>query len=192
MEQKREYSSKGESLNKRVKWLLLSALTTTDLLLAVADASCDVMGSSNSSCWFHLLPTTPSDRRFRYCNETKQVWLCHYERFFNCNQLWLWTEICLLSKMFVCCAGDHPAPRQCGHQHQPGSGVPLLVRALWKWSREYSYDGWRSCSGASAAWSGPRIGTSQSSRELPALPSKWPERYHAVMISGRAVRTPTR
>ena len=29
MEQKREYSSKGESLNKRVKWLLLSALTTS-------------------------------------------------------------------------------------------------------------------------------------------------------------------
>ena len=53
-------------------------------------------------------------------------------------------------------------------------------------------DGWRSCSGASAVWSGPRIGTSQSSRELPALPSKWPERYHAVMISARAVRRPTR
>ena len=32
--------------------------------------------------------------------------------------------------MFVCCAGDHLASRQYGHR--PGSGVLLLVRALWR------------------------------------------------------------
>ena len=28
--------------------------------------------------------------------------------------------------MFVCCAGDHPAPRQYGHQHQLGPVFPSL------------------------------------------------------------------
>ena len=42
--------------------------------------------------------------------------------------------------MFVCCAGDHPATREYGHQQQPGSGVPLLVRALSRWSRDCSAD----------------------------------------------------
>ena len=40
--------------------------------------------------------------------------------------------------MFVCCAGDQQAPRQRGHQHQPGWGVPLFVRAFWSWSRDGS------------------------------------------------------
>ena len=66
---------------------------------------------------------------------------------------------------------------------------------------ESQWLGWRSCSGASAAWSGPRLGTSRSStspsrspstrclsKDSSQLPSKWPERYHAVMISARAVR----
>ena len=57
----------GESLIKWVKWLLLSALTTRTLLLALADA-CDMINdamniSSNLTWWFHLLPTTPSVRR---------------------------------------------------------------------------------------------------------------------------------
>ena len=60
---------------------------------------------------------------------------------------------------------------------------------------------WFGCSRASAAWSRPRLGTSRSStspswspsarclsEDSSQLPSKWPERYHAVMISARAVR----
>ena len=60
---------------------------------------------------------------------------------------------------------------------------------------------WFGCSRASAAWSRPRLGTSRSSTSpsrspssrclseySSQLPSKWPERYHAVMISARAVR----
>ena len=60
---------------------------------------------------------------------------------------------------------------------------------------------WFGCSRASAAWSRPRLGTSRSSTSpsrspssrcsseySSQLPSKWPEWYHAVMISARAVR----
>merc|ERR1712155_407451 len=60
---------------------------------------------------------------------------------------------------------------------------------------------WFVCSRASAAWSRARLGTSRSSTSPPRspstrclsedssqLPSKCPERYHAVMISARAVR----
>ena len=60
-ESEREHPCKEESFIKWVKWLLPSALTTTDLLLAVALA-CIMMWSSNSSWWFHLLPTTPSEQ----------------------------------------------------------------------------------------------------------------------------------
>ena len=167
-------------------------VTTTNLLLAVADAMvvmwCEHpihrVGSILSSSYYTIRPEILI---LQWNKAGMPLWkILQLESALALN----WN---LFAILIVCVfAGDHPAPRQCGHQHQPGSGVPLLVRALWRWSRDDSDDGWRSCSGASAAWSGPRIGTSQSSRELPALPSKWPERYHAVMISGRAVRTPTR
>ena len=57
--------------------------------------------------------------------------------FLNWKQLWLWNLFAILNA-FMCCAGDHPATRQCGHQHQHWSGVPLLVRAFWRWSRDGS------------------------------------------------------
>ena len=66
-----------------VKRLRLSAFTTYNVKRHNHEPSsgsgwclwCDAMNtSSNSSWWFHLLTTTPSDRRFWYCNETKQVW----------------------------------------------------------------------------------------------------------------------
>ena len=34
-----------------------------------------------------------------------------------------------------------PAPRQYGHQHRAGSGIPLIVQALWRWIRDGSDDG---------------------------------------------------
>ena len=97
---------------------------------------------------FHLLSTTPSDDSdrtgdFLYCNETKQVW--NDERFFT-----LQFELAFALK-FVCypkcsCVVQViiqiiPAPRQYGHQHRAGSGVPLIVRALWRWIRDGSDDG---------------------------------------------------
>ena len=98
--------------------------------------------------------------------------------------------------MFVCCAGDHQAPRHHGHQQQLGPVFPWY---------ELCGDGVAMVrmqpGAASAAWSRPRLGTSRSStspsrspstrclsEDSSQLPSKWPERYHAVMISARAVR----
>ena len=128
---------------------------------------CDAMNiSSNLSWWFHLLPTTPSDRRLRdFEIAMKQS---RYDMMKDPSiETSFGSEICLLSLMFVCCAGDHLAPWQYHHQHRPGSGIPLLARALSRWSRNDSDD----CSGASAAWSGPRLGTSRSSTSPSRSPS---------------------
>ena len=152
---------------------------------------CDAMNiSSNLSWWFHLLPTTPSDRRLRdFEIAMKQS---RYDMMKDPSiETSFGSEICLLSLMFVCCAGDHLAPWQYHHQHRPGSGIPLLARALSRWSRNDSDD----CSGASAAWSGPRLGTSRSSTSPSRSPSTRCSSEDSsplpsnVMISVRAVRT---
>ena len=97
--------------------------------------------------------------RFWNCHET----LSRYDMMKDSSiEIRFGSEICLLSLMFVCCAGDHVAPWQ--YQHRPGSGIPLLVRALSRWSRNDLDDG-------PAAWSGPRLGTSRSSTSPSWSPS---------------------
>ena len=109
---------------------------------------CDAMNiSSNLSWWFHLLPTTPSDRRLRdFEIAMKQS---RYDMMKDPSiETSFGSEICLLSLMFVCCAGDHLAPWQYHHQHRPGSGIPLLARALSRWSRNDSDDCSRALAGS--------------------------------------------
>ena len=135
----------------------------------------------------------PEISKFWNCHETKQVW--YDERLFNWNPLWLWNLFAILNVRVLCrwSCSTMTVPAPTWFWYSPACTSFIEMESQWL--------GWRSCSGASAAWSGPRLGTSRSStspsrspstrclsEDSSQLPSKWPERYHAVMISARAVR----
>ena len=141
-ETEREHAIKEESIIKWVKWLLCCSLPsqprTLFWLWLMLVMWCDHPIHRDGSIF--ILPTTPSDRRLRdFEIAMKQS---RYDMMKDPSiETSFGSEICLLSLMFVCCAGDHLAPWQYHHQHRPGSGIPLLVRALSRWSRNDSDDG---------------------------------------------------
>ena len=70
----------------------------------------DAMNISSNLTWsFHLLPTTPSDRRLGdFEIAMKQS---RYDMMKDSSiEIRFGSKICLLSLMFMCCAGDHVAP----------------------------------------------------------------------------------
>ena len=136
MNQRREHVSKEETFIKWVKRLRLSAFTTSQprtffwlwLMLVMW-------------CYEYIIQFIVMVPSSSYYIIRTEILILQWNKagmtFLNWNQLWLWNLFAILNA-FVCCAGDHPAPRQYGHQHRPGSGVPLLVRAFWRWSRDGS------------------------------------------------------
>ena len=107
----------------------------------------------------------PEIARFWNCHETKQVW--YDERSFNWNQLWLWNLFAILNVRVLCrwssstMTVSSPAPTW--FWYSPACTSFIEMESQWL--------GWRSCSGASAAWSGPRLGTSRSSTSPSRSPS---------------------
>ena len=195
MYQWREHVSKEETFIKWVKRLRLSAFTTSQprtffwlwLMLVMW-------------CYEYIIQFIVMVPSSSYYIIRTEILILQWNKagmtFLNWNQLWLWNLFAILNA-FVCCAGDHPAPRQCGHQQQLGPVFPWLYELC---GEEVAMVRMQP-GAASAAWSRPRLGTSRSStspsrspstrclsEDSSQLPSKWPERYHAVMISARAVR----
>ena len=140
MNQRREHVSKEETFIKWVKRLRLSAFTTSQprtffwlwLMLVMW-------------CYEYIIQFIVMVPSSSYYIIRTEILILQWNKagmtFLNWNQLWLWNLFAILNA-FVCCAGDHPALRQYGHQHRPGSSVPLLVRDLRRWSRDGSDDGW--------------------------------------------------
>ena len=124
--------------------------------------------SSNLTWWFHLLPTTPSDRRLGdFEIAMKQS---RYDMMKDSSiEIRYGSEICLLSLMFVCCVlcrwscSTMTVPAPTWFWYSPACTSFIEMESQWL--------GWRSCSGASAAWSGPRLGTSRSSTSPSRSPS---------------------
>ena len=124
--------------------------------------------SSNLTWWFHLLPTTPSDRRLGdFEIAMKQS---RYDMMKDSSiEIRFGSKICLLSLMFVCCVlcrwscSTMTVPAPTWFWYSPACTSFIEMESQWL--------GWRSCSGASAAWSGPRLGTSRSSTSPSRSPS---------------------
>ena len=105
----------------------------------------------------------PEIGRFWNCHETKQVW--YDERFFNWNPLWLWNLFAILNVRVLCrwSCSTMTVPAPTWFWYSPACTSFIEMESQWL--------GWRSCSGASAAWSGPRLGTSRSSTSPSRSPS---------------------
>ena len=85
--------------------------------------------SSNLTWWFHLLPTTPSDRRLGdFEIAMKQS---RYDMMKDSSiEIRFGSEICLLSLMFVCCAGDHV------HHDSTSTDLVLVFPCLYELYRD--------------------------------------------------------
>ena len=190
MNHRREHASKEETLSKTTPALCLHNVTTTDLLLALADA-CDVM------LWIHHPIHRDGSIFFLLHHQTGDFDIAMKQSRYDILKL----ESALALK-FVCYPKCSCVVQVIIKRHGSVVTSSNWVRCSPDCTSFAEMESrWFGCSRASAAWSRPRLGTSRSStspsrspstrclsEDSSQLPSKWPERYHAVMISARAVR----
>ena len=171
MYQWREHVSKEETFIKWVKRLRLSAFTTSQprtffwlwLMLVMW-------------CYEYIIQFIVMVPSSSYYIIRTEILILQWNKagmtFLNWNQLWLWNLFAILNVRVLCrwsCSTmTVPAPTWFWYSPACTSFIEMESHKL----------GWRSCSGALAAWSGPRLGTSRSSTS----PSRSPSTLYKVFV----------